>query len=90
MEIVGWRSTLNRQKAGEMAGIADVLSSQMVKDQYMTQAKYDELIIAKNKLNDLQDLICIKIKSGKGLLFDELKVIYDLQIASVESEDSND
>lgn len=73
-----------------MAGIADVLSAQMVKDQCMTQAKYDELIIAKNKLNDLQDLICIKIKSGKGLSFGELKVIYDLQIASAESEDSND
>lgn len=62
----------------------------MVKDQCMTQTKYDELIIAKNKLNDLQDLICIKIKKGKGLSFNELKVIYDLQIATVESEDSND
>jgi hypothetical protein len=73
-----------------MAGIADVLTAQMVKDQCMTQAKYDELIIAKNKLNDLQDLICIKIKSRKGLSFNELKVIYDLQIASVESEAQND
>ena len=73
-----------------MAGIPDVLTVQMDKYKCTPQEKYDELIIAKNKLNDLQDLICIKIKSGKGLSFDELKVIYDLQIASAESEDSND
>ena len=72
-----------------MAGIADVLSAQMIKDQCMTQAKYDELIIAKNKLNDLQDLICIKIKNRKGLSFNELKVIYDLQISLAESEDTS-
>ena len=72
-----------------MAGIADVLSAQMIKDQCMTQAKYDELIIAKNKLDDFHDLICNKIKNKKGLSYTELKVIYDLQICINESEDNS-
>ena len=51
-----------------MSGIADVLTDNMVKSQSMTQRTYDELIIARKELNDLYDLITVKV-SEKRIVF---------------------
>ena len=69
-----------------MSGIADVLTDNMVKSQSMTQRTYDELIIARKELNDLHDLITVKVSEKKGLSFYELKLLYDLKIRVIKSE----
>lgn len=46
----------------------------------ISRLKHNSLIIAEKERNDLFDLITNRVEEEKGLSYDDLKLIYDMQI----------